>query len=158
MGNVKGFKQVIKALRAKVAKQEKGFARGLIEAGLLLQRASMKIVPIHTGNLRASGQAYPVVLGTGFDTEVFAGYDAEHAIYVHEDLEALHGMAFNAAYADKIKEVNKARRKAGKKGKHPYWFKRGKDQQAKFLEQPARELRKEMGAIVRARMQGKARL
>ena len=73
---------------------------------------------------------------------VVVGYTAAYAVYVHENLEAAHGTAYNAKYAAEISQgqmVNKKGRVVKKKG----WkgrTSRGPEQQAKFLEQPAREL------------------
>ncbi len=54
---------------------------------------------------------------------VSVGYVANYAVHVHENLEALHGAAYNAAYGGK-----------------PGFKSRGPNQQAKFLERPARQL------------------
>ena len=73
---------------------------------------------------------------------VVVGYTAAYAVHVHENLEAAHGAAYNAKYADEIAQgqtVNKKGRVVKKRG----WkgrTSRGPGQQAKFLEQPAREL------------------
>jgi hypothetical protein len=66
---------------------------------------------------------------------VVVGYSTKYAVYVHEDLEAAHGEAYNQKYADQI-----AARLAG-------FHSRGTNQQAKFLEAPARYLKKELGEI-----------
>ena len=62
----------------------------------------------------------------GDNTSVIVGYSTVYAVWVHEDLTALHGSAYNAAYADQIASG----------AMHD----RGPRQQAKYLEQPAREL------------------
>ena len=82
----------------------------------------MKIVPVQTGNLRASG--YTRHTGSGIATVVEVGYTASYAIYVHEIVDNLHGAAFNEAYADRI---------AAAPDNDPYWFERGPNQQALFL-------------------------
>lgn len=66
----------------------RGMERGLMKAGLFLQRESQKIVPVDTGNLKNS--AYTRKTGSGFSTTVNVGYTAEYAIYVHENLDAKH--------------------------------------------------------------------
>jgi hypothetical protein len=69
------------------------------------------------------------------DISVNVGYSAPHAAFVHEDLEALHGAAYNAA--------------------HEKDFAAGRDvprrpqEQAKYLEDPSRRLRDDMATIVR---------
>lgn len=62
----------------------------------------------------------------GDNTSVIVGFSTGYAVFVHENLEALHGAAYNAAYADQIASG----------AMHD----RGPRQQAKYLEQPAREL------------------
>src|SRR5208283_1222248 len=99
---------------------------------------------------------------------VIVGYTANYAVYVHENLEAAHGQAYNIKYAAKIAEglakkgkavkadlfgqlaagkISNAeyqrrlsRIKNFKRGVKAQWKYRGAGQQAKFLEQPAREL------------------
>lgn len=73
-----------------------GMQRGLKRAGLLIQRESMKIVPVETGHLKAG--AFTRAEGKGMQTVVMVGYVADYAIYVHEDLNALHGEAYNQHY------------------------------------------------------------
>lgn len=76
------------------------------------------------------------------DVSVVVGYTAAYALYVHEDLSKAHGDAYNEKWADDIA--------AGRKTS------RGSGQQAKFLEQPMRERKEELRAIVtKALQQGK---
>ena len=72
------------------------------------------------------------------DGSVIVGYSAAYAIYVHEDMSKTHGAAYNTKYASEIKEglTKTGKVKKGWKGKTD----RGSNQQAKFLEQPAREM------------------
>ena len=69
---------------------------------------------------------------------VVVGYTAAYAVYVHENLEARHGSDYNAWYGEDISagKTKSGKTKKGWKGKTS----RGPNQQAKFLEQPAREL------------------
>ena len=62
---------------------------------------------------------------------VIVGYTAAYAIHVHENMEAAHGAAYNVKHAQYYK---RGKRKGEVK------IQRGPQQQAKFLEQPAREL------------------
>ncbi len=120
--------------------------QNLIRAGYYIQRESMKIVPILTGNLR--GSAFTRFSGTGLQTRVQVGYTAAYAIFVHEILEYAHGSEFNAKHREKIARLNYTKvvayqgpTKRGaptKKTKtikveHPYYFNRGPRQQSKFL-------------------------
>lgn len=100
--------------------------RGLIKAGLFLQRESQKRVPVDTGNLKASAGTRAV--GHGWFTDVIVYYTASYAVYVHENTLAAHGAVYNMLYPDKKP--------------------RGENQQAKFLETPARVHREKILAII----------
>ncbi len=129
MANISGIDEIIRNLKKIDTQIARGVARGLKKGGLLLQRESMKIVPVDKGNLRGSAFTRNVG-GSGFDTDIVVGYSAGYAVYVHEDLEAAHGEAYNVKYAGQIADSrNKGFRS------------RGPNQQAKFLEQPARDLK-----------------
>lgn len=137
----KGVDKVISNLRRSSTVTARGLARGLTEAGRYLQRESQKIVPVHTGALKGSAFTRNVG-GPGFDTDIVVGYTVGYAVYVHEDLEKAHGKLFNIKHAF---EIAGARTKAQRK----LWFNRGENQQAKFLEMPARQQRKELIRIIR---------
>ena len=120
--------------------------QNLIKAGYYIQRESMKVVPILTGNLR--GSAFTRFTGTGLQTRVQVGYTAAYALFVHEIIENAHGSEFKTKHADKIARLNGKRKvavqgplKPGQK-KHKtktvtvsdkYYFNRGVRQQSKFL-------------------------
>lgn len=133
--NVKAFKQQLISTKMTTSK---GLRRGLKKAGLALQRESMKIVPVQTGNLRNS--AFTRAEGSGFQTAVVVGYTAKYALFVHEIIGNAHGADFNKKHASKISAAKGAGRKV--------WFNRGVDQQAKFLEKPLREHRDHLMDIV----------
>jgi len=125
---VKGLGALIKKIKGMGPHIAKRYSNNVKRAGLLLLRHSNELVPIDTGVLRASG--YTRAEGTGFDTVVYVGYTTNYALWVHEDLEAAHGAAFNAKYADAIEKGNK----------QPWngkpFHKRGEGQQARFLATP----------------------
>lgn len=127
-----GVKEAITNLKKRDDDIQKGIERGLKKAGLLLQGWSQMIVPVDTGLLKNS--AYTRVTGKGANTSVFIGYTASYAIYVHENLDALHGAEFNAYYGAKIASG----------AEHS----RGADQQARFLVEPAIEHRKEIKDVI----------
>lgn len=120
-------------------------AANLIKAGYFIQRESMKIVPIHQGNLRAS--AYTRFTGQGMDTKVYVGYTATYALFVHEIVEYAHGQDFNEKYAAQIARLNGKKKTTEtvltingykqktrtKTLKHEYYFNRGPAQRSKFL-------------------------
>lgn len=87
------------AFKAKTKRTAKGFRAGLIQAGAFLQRESMKIVPIKTGDLRESADTQWE--GSGFDTVVTVGYGTDYALYVHENLEARHKPGKEAKFLEK---------------------------------------------------------
>ena len=100
--------------------------RGLKKGGLLVQAASQKEVPVDKGVLKNT--AYTRAKFGQFIKEVQVGYTASYAIYVHENMDAVHGEAYNQKYADQIAR--------GLKGYHS----RGANQKAKFLIDPANKL------------------
>lgn len=136
---VDGVAEVINRLRQTHENLGNGVARGLKKAGLFLQRESQGQVPVHLGPLKAS--AFTRAFGKGFKTDVVVGYTAKYAVFVHEDLEAAHGKEFNVKHADKIANAHTPAQKK-------MWFNRGENQQAKFLERPAREKAGEIIQII----------
>ncbi len=90
---------------------------------LFVLRKSNETVPVEHGQLKASGFAR--VTGSGFKTKGRVGYTAEYAIYVHENLDALHGDDYNTVYR---RDIAAGRKRA-----------RGSGQRAKFLEDAIRE-------------------
>ncbi len=88
MGNVRGFNKVKAALRKVEKRHAKGMERGVVKAGLHLQRKSQIIVPVEFAVLKNSANTRKE--GSGFDVEVVVSYGTEYAVFVHEDLEAEH--------------------------------------------------------------------
>jgi hypothetical protein len=76
----------------------------------------------------------------GGKPSVIVGYTAEYALHVHENLEAAHGAAYNVKYAAYYKRGKRAGQLK---------IQRGPEQQAKFLERPAREMKRELAGMVR---------
>jgi len=138
---VTGIDRVIAKMKVAKPKMGPGISRGLRRAGALLLRESQKIVPVHKGHLKGSAFMRNIG-GMGWLTDIIVGYTAKYAVYVHEDLEKVHGKRVNIKYAD---EIASATTNAQKK----YFFKRGEEQQAKFLEKPARLNRRKFLRILR---------
>lgn len=120
INKIRGLQTVLQNMRRQDMRLRGGLERGLKKAGLYLQAKSQKEVPVEFGVLRAS--AFTRAEGKGLGTRIIVGYTAAYAIYVHENLDAAHGRAFNAKYAADIE--------AGIKKS------RGEGQKAKFLEDP----------------------
>jgi len=136
---VKGMEGVLKKMAAAKFKTGDDVGRGLKRGGLFLQGKSTDVVPVQIGNLKNSAFCRNVG-GAGTKTDVVVGYTAGYAAVVHEDLEKTHGQDFNVKHADKI-------------ATHPTsaaggMFKRGEEQQPKYLEEPARKFRKKILRIV----------
>lgn len=131
-----GVSQIFRNLRARSQRDNANAERGLKSAGLFIIRESLKIIPIEHGVLKSTW--FVRMVGKGMRTRVFLGYTASYAIYVHEDMDAAHGAAYNAKYAADIT--------AGRKKP------RGPNQQSKFLERPAREKRQEALSLIRRAM------
>jgi hypothetical protein len=140
MLKVTGVKNVIAGLRTGTARFDEGLKRGLWAAGLFLHRESVKIVPVQTGNLKNSGFVFSV----GKGHVVAVGYSADYAAYVHENLEAAHGAEYNIKHADEISRAKADKRSTAESGN----FNRGENQQAKFLENPAKENRDEILRLI----------
>jgi len=140
---VEGMQEVKRNVRGATRSMGRGVSVGLRRAGLTLQAMSQRIVPVQTGNLKAS--AFTRHSGGGFDTVVTVGYTAAYAVFVHENLEAAHGEEFNRKHADKI-------RMASTRAQRKVWFRRGPNQQAKFLERPMRENKRKLLEIVKREM------
>ena len=147
MTRVTGLEQVLRNLAASKDVIGERVARGLSKAGVFLQHESQKVVPVQTGNLK--GSAFTRRFGQGVHADVVVGYTANYAAFVHEDLTKAHGRAFNTKHADEIanagrwssnidtaKTTFKPRLKAGTAAGG--MFPRGEEQQAKFLESPAK--------------------
>lgn len=145
-----GVPEFLKKLRASKDKIAMACARGLVKGGLYLQRESQQLVPVQLGELKASAGTRNIG-GQGFDADVVVFYGTDYAVPVHEDLvaqappaRAAHGKFFNIKHAAEIAAAKGTPRGTAKGG----MFKRGENQQAKFLEQPARELRTEILKII----------
>lgn len=128
-----GMQTVLRRARQRNRQDSAIAESGLMRAGRFLIRESLKLVPVQFGNLKSTW--FVRKSGGGFAAKVRLGYTAGYAIYVHENLDAAHGEAFNRKHAKAIKEGRE--------------FRRGVNQQAKFLERPMREKRAEALAMVR---------
>jgi hypothetical protein len=140
---VTGLENILSSLKRAEKMFATGIERGLVKAGLFLQVKSQEIVPVQTGNLKGSAFTRNEG-GTGFETDITVGYTSNYAVYVHEDLNAAHGVDFNIKHIDKI--ATAPHRKG--KSRDKMWFHRGVYQQAKFLEKPARDNRSEIIKII----------
>lgn len=131
--HVTGLSDVIRNMRSAKGAFAAGTGRGLKKGGLHLQAKSEEICPVDLGVLKNSSFCRNVG-GVGFDTDVIVGYTAEYAATVHEDLTKAHGEAFNIKHATEIAA-----------GTMPN---RGENQQAKYLERPARDERRTILKII----------
>ena len=95
--------------RLKEAGVKLGFQvrRGLIKAGLFLQRESQKVVPVDTSNLKNSAGTKPI--GHGWHTDVIVYYEATYAVYVHERTELKHKKGKMAKFLEKPMRENRHR-------------------------------------------------
>ena len=143
LAKVTGVKQIAFNMKKVNSKLGNNFSRGLKIGGLFLLKHSKKIVPVQVGTLRSSGFVRNTG-GSGFRTDIVVGYTAEYAAYVHEDLEKAHGKAFNVKHASEIAAAKGTKKSKAERG----MFKRGEDQQAKFLEAPARTEKKAIIKII----------
>lgn len=135
---VVGLQKLISQMQAKGKAHFKGLHRGLRKGVLLLLRESQKLVPHWQGHLEASGYARESDNSTPRSPAYEVGYTAEHAVYVHENLDVAHGETFNKKYAAEIKN----------KVDPEYYFKRRPQEQAKFLERPLREKEDQIAKVI----------
>lgn len=96
---VTGLNALVKGLKKRSKRYEKGFERGIVKAALFLQRESQLIVPVDTGTLRNS--AFTRKVGKGLNTDAVVGYTAFYAVYVHENTTAQHAAGKSAKYLEK---------------------------------------------------------
>ena len=82
LAKVEGVQKTIKRLRAIQKAQIKGVERGLVKAGLFLQRESQKVCPVDTSALRNSARTRKI--GSGYKIQVIVSYATAYAIHVHE--------------------------------------------------------------------------
>ena len=136
---MKGMTKTIKGIKSHSLNVGKKVSSNMKKAGLLLQRESQKIVPVDKSNLR--GSAFTRSYGIGIKTHVTIGYTANYAAYVHEDLNAAHGEQYNIKYASEIASS----KEQGRKGFHL----RKPEEQNKFLEAPARRLRRRILRMIK---------
>lgn len=104
---IEGVRGILKNLRKAKSKSDAGLERGLVKAGLFLQRKSQEVVPIDTGALK--GSAFTRKTGSSLDTEVIVGYTQDYAIFVHEDLEAQHAPGKIAKFLEVPARENNAK-------------------------------------------------
>jgi len=153
INQMSGLREVIQNVHYWRASSGMGCARGLKKAGLLLQRASQKRVPVDFGVLKAS--AFTRATGIGYATVVTVGYTARYALEVHESV----GMRMKGkprrhttdAYEQALQKAREAgvpppAAKPPGYGGH-YWDPQGKAE-AKFLEKPMKELLPRMRAMI----------
>ena len=88
MVRVIGAKEIKRRLRKANVRLGGTFRKGLIKAGLFLQRESQKIVPVEFGVLKNS--AGTKAIGKGWRTDVVVYYTASYAVYVHEITTSKH--------------------------------------------------------------------
>lgn len=141
--SILGGSQVVQNIRRKTVDFSKAYERGVKKAGLMLQRESQKLVPVETGNLKAS--AFTRAVGKGWNTQVRVGYTAHYAVYVHENREIWPpGM--------RLKGLPRGASKRGSPGfRGRYWDPQNRAQ-PKFLEQPAMALKPILKQIIRDEM------
>ena len=145
---MKGMTKTIKGIKSHSLNVGKKVSSNMKKAGLLLQRESQKIVPVDKSNLR--GSAFTRSYGIGIKTHVTIGYTANYAAYVHEDLTKAHGEDYNTKYAAEIAASHeKGRDTKGRFTKiSRRYHARKPDEQAKFLEKPARINRRKILRII----------
>ena len=107
MVKVFGVEEIKAAIKRADRRLSSAFGRGLIKAGLFLQRESQKIVPVDTSNLKNSAGTKSA--GHGWYMEVVVYYTADYAVYVHERTELRHKEGKFAKFLEKPAREQKDR-------------------------------------------------
>ena len=87
--NIKGFDKVKRNLNKEIMAIQGRSMQGLIEAAIFIRRdmeETPPLIPIDTGNLRASWFTSPIREGAKFGLMI--GFSANYAVFVHENMEA----------------------------------------------------------------------
>jgi len=101
MIKITGIDKILRNMDRASADEGKKLEKNLKRAGLFTQRESQKIVPVDQSNLKASAGTRNIG-GAGFDADVVVFYNAEYAVYVHEDLNARHKPGKQAKYLESV--------------------------------------------------------
>ena len=99
--NITGVNKVLGKLKATSTVLSVEVGARLMMAGLFVQRESMKIVPVDTGNLKGTASTRNVG-GIGWATDIVVAYSAEYAVMVHENLTARHKPGKRAKFLESI--------------------------------------------------------
>jgi len=146
MVSIEGLNKFRSKLKNLTYRSGPAVERGLKRGALQIFREAQQEVPVDEGNLKGSGFVRQTA-GRGLSAEFTIGYTASYAVYVHENLDAAHGAEYNTKYeAERTKYSAKLRDEKGRflKGSGEKtvtaskYKKRGENQKAKFLEDPAR--------------------
>jgi len=141
--HITGINTVIRNISKSKITLGNAVARGLKKGGIYLLRKSHELVPVQLGGLKANSEVRNIG-GSGFNTDIIVAYKQDYATFVHENLDAAHGKVFNVKYARQIEAAAGTSRGTKQGG----MFRRGENEQAKFLEQPARTERKAILNII----------
>lgn len=141
---VKGTSEVTTKLVKSNMHVGRRIAAALRAGGTFLLRESKAVVPEETGKLKKSGYTKNVGKKLGLGANIVVGYTADHAALVHEILDNKHGREFNTANSDKIAWVQAN----GTSSQKRIWKARKPEEQAKFLEEPARKFRRKIFKII----------
>lgn len=85
---VEGADRISFKIREQARQRSEAFLRGCEKAAYFLLGKSQELVPVDTGDLKASGKV--VTTGQGHNRQYEIRYDEEYAVFVHEDLTKHH--------------------------------------------------------------------
>ena len=84
-----GFGEVTRRIPGTFKKFEEAGGRSMLQIARAIMREAQRLVPVDTGELRDSGYVRQVPLAGG-GTTVIMGFNAFHALWIHENLELYH--------------------------------------------------------------------
>lgn len=87
---------------SKVVEYGIAWERTALSVARFILLESLKLVPIETGLLAASGKA--TVIGKSYSSVSRVTFATPYAVYVHGDKEAAHGSRYNAENAERIRK------------------------------------------------------
>jgi len=96
---VEGLEVFLRAIGKAKSKDAIAVAEGLEKAANVILKKSQIYVPVESGDLKKSGHVE--VEGKGMGAKATVVYDADYAVFVHEDLEAKHTPPTCAKYVER---------------------------------------------------------
>ena len=145
---VKGIDKLVKNLAKTRKNIGKKTTQGLVKAGDFIMRESLKIVPVQIGHMKGSWfvrKVNPKHIEVGYESKDYNYFALVHEMPNIPPHGPAHGQEFNVKHAAEIRAAAGTWRGTAEGG----MFKRGYNQQYKFLEKPIRDNHDKILKIIR---------